>query len=78
MEYIDPIETARKILAGETISEETEVDTDTPDLEELEALVDSFDSESDEDLEEDAEVDEAYMTANRNEGSRKNQERNVR
>ena len=65
MEYIDPIETARKILAGETISEETEVDTDTPDLEELEALVDSFDSDMDEDLEEDAEVDEAYMTANK-------------
>ena len=70
MEYIDPIETARKILAGEPISEETEVDTDTPNLEELEALVDSFDSDSDEDLEdaEDAEVDEAYetyMTANK-------------
>lgn len=71
MEYIDPIETARKILAGEPISEETEVDTvDTPDLEELEALVDSFDPDEDEDLEleDDVEVDEAYMTSKKHHG----------
>ena len=57
MEYIDPVETARRILAGEPISEETEGAAEvTPDLEELEAIVDSFDPE-DEDLEDDVDVE---------------------
>ena len=65
MEYIDPIETARKILSGEPISE------GTIDIDELEAMVDSIDEGKippqflkkkkkgeDEDEEDEVEVDE--------------------